>query len=508
MTQTNTGTSARPQARSGAPFSGPTATDRVAIGRQRAQRLGSTGIGFTAKDSAEESARDARFRLQAKMRHFADRTMVVASEKLDHMTGEFVAGRMVPRDDKFLACGRRIRSTGGDVGVHLQDGKAGLSNLQSCGSGWVCPVCSGKIQASRAAELGAVLAYGREQKHTLAMITLTVRHKRGDSLSSVWDAVSAGWHAVTGGQGPKYWGSEKSEDFLERLGRWEQGCFEAAAGRGRWPRGGRAGIRPVRRVGDREARGVVGWARAVEVTHGLNGWHVHVHAVVMLEGDATTAKANALLLADSMFDRWQTGIVKAGFTAVKALGGLHVTVAEGASKRLAEYLTKDQFGTGDTAEKIRASVGKKGRKLALEAALGDAKRGKRGGRTPFQVLDEIDFADPGQDLAIWREWVSGSAGRLALTWSRGFRALVPDLPDEPKTDEQIADEQLESAPLLSLTPAGWAVVVDRQGELLNVMEAGGLAGLIEWLRGVGLEPFVGDGSVQVLPGPPRFCARG
>lgn len=428
------------------------------------------------------------------MRHYADRTLVLAGESINEMTGE-VTGRMVPKHDKFLACGRRQRLVGADVGLRLENGHAGLSGLQTCGSGWVCPVCSGKIQQGRADDLGKVLAWARAEGHTLAMVTLTVSHKRRDSLDSVWDAVSAGWAAVTGGQGAKNWGSESVEDFREREDRWDAARQLAIEGKGRYPRGGRDNVRPVRRIGDREARGVVGWARAVEVTHGLNGWHVHVHAVLVLSGDPATGESNANLLGESMFRRWQHGIGKTGFTASRRRG-VDVQVRAAAAQKLADYLAKDGFGDTklEGAAKITASVTKAGRTLALEAALGDAKWGKRQGKTPFQVLRDIDPDAPGVELAVWREWVEGSAGRLALTWSRGFRELVPDLDDE-KTDEELAAAELSGDDVLMFPHACWYLIRDRRAELLELAETAGVAAVIDWCRDWG--------GVAVLPEPKR-----
>lgn len=471
----------------------------ASVGRA-ASGLGSTGIGSTAKEPVGEFSGDdhrtERLNLQAKVRHFARRNLISVGGRVNEMTGEIVDERMVPRDDKFLACGRRQRTTGGDVGVVLDGGRAGLQNLQYCGSGWVCPVCSGKIQAYRAKELGDVLDWARGRQYTLVMITLTVRHSAGQALDAVWAAVSDGWAKVTAGQGAKWWGSESVEDFTERENRWDTARQLALEGKGRFPRGGRDNIRPVRRIGDKEARGVVGWARAVEVTNGVNGWHVHVHAVVVLQGGREEAEANAYALGASMFRRWEMGIGKTGFTAVvlrdqdnNPTGGLHVSVREAAAKSLADYLAKDDFGKHDSQERIRASVGKQGRKLGMEAALGDAKFGKRGGKTPFQLLRDMDWENPGKDLVLWREWIDGSAGKLALTWSRGFRALA-GLDEDSKTDEEVAAQELGGDPVLQITARGWYLVKDRKAELLNVVESGGVEALQVWLGIWGAESYV------------------
>lgn len=478
-----------------------------------AQPLGSTGIGFSVVNPAgrdkRQNSREDRFALRAKVRRYADRTMVPLTrweEQFNLETGETRRVKVErttidpgngqeyvltgPRDDKYLGCGRRIRSSGGPVGIAFDGETAGATNLQSCGSAWVCPVCSAKIQAHRAAELGQVLAWARAEMYTLAMVTLTVRHTKRDSLENVWDSVSDGWHAVTGGVGAGYWGSEKPEKYLERLERWEEQRQLAIDGKGRYPRGGRAGIKPQRRIGDAERFGVMGWARAVEVTVGVNGWHVHVHAVVILAGDVAEAKHNALELGAAMFDRWSAGLAKTGFTAVKHKGGLHVSVTDAAEKRLAEYLTKDQGSTPtdrerEAAAKMKASHGKKARKLALEATLGDAKSGRRGGKTPFQLLDSIDPSDPGQQLAQWREFVEASAGRLALTWSAGLRELAK-LEAVEKADDAIAAEAPGGVVVLELDADDYLSIGDRVTELFSAIEDGDVAAGVAWLKKRGL----------------------
>jgi len=209
---------------------------------------------------------------------------------------------------------------------------------------------------------------------------------------------------------------------------------------------------------------------------------VHVHAVLVLQGERKRAKQNAHAVGSSMFDRWEKGIAKRGFTARKWSGGLHVSVAEGAEKRLAEYLTKDQHSTGDTRARIIASNGKKARKLALEVALGDAKSGKRGGRTPFQILDAIDPDAPGEEYARWREWVVSSAGRLALTWSAGLRELAK-LPPDTLTDEEITEQSPEGVTVAMLAPESFAALVVGDGILclLEVAERDGPTAARAWL---------------------------
>ena len=135
------------------------------------------------------------------------------------------------RLDRLRACGHTavdgsgvmVRMTPGSSGSSC---RAGFAGLATCGSVWACPVCAAKVAAERAGELGAVLTAAGEAGHQVAMVTLTVRHRQGQSLRQVWGAVTKGWSRVTSG---KAWRS------------------------------------------DQRRYGVQGWARAVEVTHGAHG---------------------------------------------------------------------------------------------------------------------------------------------------------------------------------------------------------------------------------------------
>jgi hypothetical protein len=397
-----------------------------------------------------------------------------------------------PRDDRFLACGMRSRRPDGSVGLREAggDGVAGYSDLQSCGSVWACPVCAGKIMRQRSLELGRVLEWAREQQHTIAMVTLTVRHTKGDRLRDVWDAVSAGWEAVTSGS---QWKSETMEKYLDRLSRWEEARDRAERGLGRYPRGGRQNRPPVRRVGDQERFGIEGWARAVEVTTGANGWHVHVHAVMVLSGPRAKAEGNAVQAGMRMWDRWAAGLAKKGFDGLRDSGGLDVTVSRAAEKKLAEYLAKDGL-TDDDRESIAGSYGKAARDVSMEATHGMAKAGKKlGGRTPFQVLSALgqetnDGDLRRRDVAIWREWVRGSEGRRQLTWSAGLREMA-GLAELEMTDEEVANVDEGGQTVLVLPAKTWAVVKGMSYLLLDVMETAGLQAVKDVLDGDGLQWF-------------------
>lgn len=322
-------------------------------------------------------------------------------------------------------CGRVAVTPGGSVGVRVvKGGGSGFSGLATCGSVWACPVCAAKIAARRGDELARVLSWAVGEGHTVAMLTLTARHHERQALSVLWDGVQAAWGAVTSGR-----------------------AWQAT----------------------RDGFGVLGWARAVEVTHGANGWHPHLHVVLVLEGRVERERVEALGAA--LWPRWERALERRGLSALRA-PGLDIRASVGEVRdALAAYLVKA---------------------LAMEATAGHGKRGREGGRAPFQLLADLVRDGEARDHALWREWETTSRGRRQLTWSRDLRALA-GMADE-QTDEQIAGEDVEGEDVLVLDAVTWRAVRDEQGALLVAADRWGVAGARAWLRGRGL-PWV-----EPLPG--------
>jgi hypothetical protein len=340
---------------------------------------------------------------------------------------------------------RRVKYCGAPIGAsvgvkHDADAGAGFAGTETCGSVWACPVCASKIAARRAHELTAVLEQGKAAGLQTAMLTFTVRHGKDDLLLDVWNAVQSGWHAITSGK--------------------------------RWKR-------------EQHAHGVQGWVRAVEATVGDNGWHVHIHALVLLSGDAHA-------LGRYAWERWEAGINRAGFTAIRDSGGFDVVVASDAVTALGDYLIKMGAGKKDLGG------------LAREATFGQGKSGRLGGRTPFQVAADIADLDEmhrrgveldveqrvqaQRDYMLWQEWEIGSHRRRALTWSKGLREWA-NLDDE-RSDEEIAGEEPGGDFVLTL-PRETYLALRRRDELPTVLDlienAGGSTSTVEaWLSTLGL----------------------
>ncbi|MGA2927956.1 MAG: protein rep [Solirubrobacteraceae bacterium] len=328
----------------------------------------------------------------------------------------------------------RLRPHGETVAVQRRDKRAGYSGLVTCGSVWACPCCSAKIQSERTDELTRALTVVAERGWRVAMVTLTMRHRRGQALAELWDALSPAWAAA---------------------------------------------LTTDRRVQRAKRRaGVQGWVRRVEATHGENGWHLHVHALVFFNGDPKALDE----LRSAAWAGWLRRLGRAGFDADERVEiDLRELSLEQARGELARYLNKVTY----------ESAGRAARELAGQ--LG--KRGRRGTRTPFDVLADLTAIGEADDLAIWREWEQASRGRRAITWSDRGKLRKELLADEPeRTDEEIAeatDGLGETVALLTRDPWGGLVVKAAEPGLLAAVERAALdpyEAVAEYVAALGLPP--------------------
>lgn len=319
-------------------------------------------------------------------------------------------------------CGRSARSTAAGVTVREREGMAGFAGLQSCGSPWACPVCASKILTHRALEVGAVLGQAVAEGHSLGFCTFTMRHRKSQGLASLWDAAGSAWQRAVSGK--------------------------------KW-------------VAVRDGSGVVGWVRVWEVTDGRNGWHVHVHFVVVL--GAAASNEDLERVAGGMFRRWAAGLVAAGLEVPLRRGqDWHLVNGDRAADELAGYLCKIvEQGDSDRA----LSLG-----LELTHSLPGRAKSALATRPVWSLLERLVATGEVEAVERWHEWERASKGRRQIGWSRDLR------PRFELTDDQVAEREMGTADddLVMISNAGWRQLVRTPHVLpllLEAAEARGLAGL-------------------------------
>jgi hypothetical protein len=344
---------------------------------------------------------------------------------------------------RVRSCGRSAVTGDGSVAVRVTEtgGRrvAGFAGLATCGSVWACPVCARKIAAERQADLEQACTEWERLGGSLALLTLTVQHHKGQSLQAVWNAVRDGWQAVTSGRS------------------WQ---------------------------GNQASYGIEGWARVVEVVEGEQGWHVHVHAVLFLHHSLAIATLRAA--AKALYGRWAAGIGKTGFrsrqTVRDARGQLHWVGVD-----LREY-RGDQVVSTLAGYLTKQSDYSRAESVAMELTRGDLKPTRASGsRTPFRILADLIGNGDAADLALWEEYERVSKGRRQLTWSRGFRQLVGLLVE--RSDDEIVSDELSSAAddVVILPAATWREVRAHGWLILDMAEMHDARAFRHWLDRTGID---------------------
>ncbi len=296
---------------------------------------------------------------------------------------------------------------------YSENGSAGLGGVQTCGSLWACPVCSAKITSRRTTDVEKALAWNASRRGTVALLTLTMRHHSGNRLKTAWDAISGAWRAMTNCRA------------------WKD---------------------------DRKALGLDHYIRATEVTHGENGWHVHLHVLLFFDGPVSREMVEPAV--DGMFERWNDALHGAGFEASRE-HGIDIRFGTGALDGLGKYLSK----------------------LTYEAVGGRWKNGRKGGRTPFELLHDALEIGLASDFELWWEWEKASKGRRQLTWSRGLKKVAGI---DDTTDEEIAAEDDDGDTVLVMPKRTWQQVEPHVEDLLAYTEQWGAEGAMRWLDSRGL----------------------
>jgi hypothetical protein len=328
--------------------------------------------------------------------------------------------------------------------VHPERG-AYFTGLCHCGSVWECPVCAYSIAHGRAEELRELAAAHRATGGGVALLTLTTPHDVGDDLQAMRRHQSWAWSKVQAGAQYK-----RAKDKI----------------------------------------GWVGTVAAREPTHGPNGWHPHIHVLLLTARplqDPKTGKlgADGQAFLKVVYDRWCN----------------YITVRNPTTGTIYRVPSREHGVTLVPSHKDDY-ISKMG--LADEVTRGSFKTAKEraGHRTAFAILGTIkNELDAGRepsprDVALWKEYAVAMRGARQLTWSRGLRKRYA-IPEQTDMELAEAADALAGAELLvRFTDQFW----DRhlrnnyrlRCELLAAATRRGLAGvlpIIDRINGLKVVPF-------------------
>lgn len=309
---------------------------------------------------------------------------------------------------------RRVRIAP-HVEISKLDGRTHYHGLMRCGLAWECPVCQLVLRTARAAEVVRVVEC-HTSKHgveSAALLTLTIRHGLGDDVRALRSGVAGAWRRFQSG---KVWREWKATVQF------------------------------------------VGSIRALELTYGdENGWHPHLHIVLLTQRPLTSADRAWLS------GRWQRAVLR-------ALGPDHVPDDyHGCDLRpchAADYLQK----------------------LGLEVSP-PAKAGRGEHRTPLQLLSAFACDGDLGALALYQAYAIGMKGAKMLTWTAGLKraAGVDDRTDAEVIEGEEGSEEL----VLAIKGEAWDALRDIPGikvAILALAESETPEVVREWLGQLTLWP--------------------
>lgn len=290
-------------------------------------------------------------------------------------------------------------------------GKAFYNGLMACGSVWTCPVCAAKISERRRVELSDGMEAARIRNFKTHFVTLTFPHGAGDDLQDIRTKMSAAYGRLSNG---KY----SVKGTLKKI--------------------------------DSENE-IFGFIRAVEVTHGKNGFHPHIHMIVFTN-DYVGSSALETVYSKS----WKNACRLAGLPEPNEYG---CVVKDGAFA--SDYISK--WGIED------------------EMTKANAKTSSNKGVTPWGLLKacldgDVDGYPPERAEMLFKIYAKSFHGQRQLYWSNGLRKLL-DL-SKLVTDQEIAERVEDDGFLLSeITSDEWKAIRYAKAEpiLLAVAESNGLA---------------------------------
>lgn len=332
-----------------------------------------------------------------------------------------VAARILPDYPVHKCCRTRLGTVNLMIS-QIQSGngsktKAHFKGLVTCGSVWSCPVCASKIsERRRVQELAPALNTAKDKGLRVYMLTLTFPHMVGDSLTCLMSFFSEARRKL---RNRKPW-----KAFMAR-------------------------------------NAVQGTVRALEVTYGVNGWHVHTHELLFCTGLVAPQ-------ADELVDEWRKACVDVGLREPNGHG-----VSIDAADKAGDYIGKWGLDTEMTKANLK-------------------KAGSGGSYTPFDLLRVVSGSvdgsrhlddDPERAMALFREYFEVLKGRRQLIWSDGLREILK-MEDDMTDEELAAREEADAVSIGQIEAEDWRFVCrfEMRGAVLDAAERDGWPGVVALLQ--------------------------
>lgn len=359
------------------------------------------------------------------------------------------------RQHRICSCHRNVASDGVSVYRSVDGSDARFGNLISCGSVWSCPVCSGRITESRRADMQKAQSAWLMDGGSCSLMTLTFPHEVDMPLAELLEKFGL---ALTHFKNSRTYKNLFGTSVAQISQAIDKGKPLKNVIQGEFPR--------------------LGTVRSLEVTHGSNGWHPHVHEVLFMEDDAIVncTRAHEILAA-----QWVESLLKCGLGDRSKINYMlqHALDIRGGDF-VSDYINK--FG--------REPIEIQGWTIAHEATKANSKIGKGGRKigddfhyTPFQLLGYATDGDE-KAAALFIEFSKAFEGKRMNYWTNGLKDWfkIDEVDDEDLAAESATEEPDEEL-VIRLDIIQWRTVLETnaRGELLAVAAEYGAQGVEQLL---------------------------
>lgn len=298
-------------------------------------------------------------------------------------------------------------------------GSTHVAGIRRCGSIHACSLCAPVVRERRAAQIDTVLGRALKAGYHLVFLTATIQHSLEWPLADTLDALQRSWSSAFGGKAAQWRSELPGPD------------------------------------GPEVRHDYVGMVRALDFTHSsVNGWHPHVHAVLVFDPSTTDAERSNWLMARRT--AYRKALQRRGYFSAASSVGWHTRDVH-STDGLADYAAKVGGGWG----------------AALELARGDVKRSRHmAGVTPFELLRSAALDGDLDDAALFTEYEVATSGRRALSVGRRLKELFGHGVELDADDVDLAVQAPDDAPVFVKTfrPAHWNHEVAR-GRLALLLES-------------------------------------
>jgi hypothetical protein len=301
-----------------------------------------------------------------------------------------------------------------------------VKNLMCCDRRNICAVCAAKITEQDRNELLIAIAHSG---YRAALFTYTLSHHLGENLHTVKNKMTDAYRFLKSG---RIW-----QDIKERYK-------------------------------------VVGSIRSQECNYGPNGWHPHIHEVMLFDASITDEQLSALEF--EIKNRWDKAIERFdGWASWE--NGVDMKIGD---DELHEYVAKNGHEPVDCKWTIEHELVKSDKKLG---------RGKN--RNMWQVL--ADYGDGDKHSGeLFQEFAWNWKGDHAFQWSPNLKAIIGIVGGE-EVDQELLDQAQEShVQLAELNEYQWAHIVktENRGELRKQARCGDREQFQAWLKSIGVPQFI------------------